>query len=83
MPLYMSCPECGLTLRAQPLIPIERCPRCIARRAREVRMVASQTLNRPAQPPAPRPGCEDPDLDSSASGDDEQRSVIARASQPV
>jgi Zn-finger nucleic acid-binding protein len=49
--MTLSCPKCGLTLATRG-VPIEYCPRCIARRRQPVPMVA-ETLSRPRAEPAP------------------------------
>ena len=49
--MRLSCPKCGLMLATRGL-PVEYCPRCIARRRQPVPMVA-ETLTRAPREPAP------------------------------
>ena len=66
--MFMSCPECGLSIRlVAPHLLLERCPRCFVRRRQIVAMQLGPRLAR--QPSAPSVPAEDEPWFISASCD--------------
>ena len=40
--VYLNCPRCGLSIRSKPdRLPMEHCPRCLARDSIAIRLFAS------------------------------------------